>query len=218
MIKNTSSEKNNTLVSQILSEDFSFIKTSGGPIGILGSILPTFVFVISYIITKDFALPIILALVISVIFGIISFIFKKPISQIIFGILGVLVCGIWVYKTGRAENFFVLGLWTNLTYMFGLLVSVLVRLPLLGVLVETIFSSPFEWRKDPVKYRIYRNMTWLWIGMFALRLAVKTPLYMYGNLAWLGTAHIILSVPLYVLVVFVSWNMVKPIIRKNSDK
>ncbi len=199
--------------SQILDDNFSFMQASGGLLGILGSVLPSLIFVITYLILHTFLLPIVFAVSSSIVLGALSFIYKKPISQIFFGIIGVVICSWWVYQTGRAENFFVLGLITNAVYLFVMLVSILVRIPLIGLLVELISSSPLLWRKNPRKYSVYRNVTWVWVGMFALRLGVKLPLYLSENVAWLATAHIILSVPLYVLVVYISWVMIKPILK-----
>ncbi|GAB3157847.1 DUF3159 domain-containing protein [Myceligenerans halotolerans] len=66
------------------------------------------------------------------------------------------------------------------------------------------------WRADPAKMRAYTIATWLWVGMFALRLVVKTPLYFAGTVAWLGTFHLVLGVPLFALVLFGCWIVIRP--------
>lgn len=66
-----------------------------------------------------------------------------------------------------------------------------------------------EWRHDAEKVHRYTLATWLWVGMFALRLAVKVPLYLDGDVGWLGTFHLVLGVPLWALVLFLTWVVVR---------
>ncbi|RPF21019.1 DUF3159 domain-containing protein [Myceligenerans xiligouense] len=72
------------------------------------------------------------------------------------------------------------------------------------------------WRQDPAKVRAYTTATWLWVGMFALRLAVKTPLYFAGTVAWLGTFHLLLGVPLFALVLFGCWLVIRPVLSGGA--
>jgi hypothetical protein len=71
------------------------------------------------------------------------------------------------------------------------------------------FAALTAWRHDPAKMRTYMIATWLWVGLFALRLAVKTPLYYLDNIAWLGTFHLLLGVPLWALVLYLTWYVVR---------
>lgn len=72
------------------------------------------------------------------------------------------------------------------------------------------------WRQDPAKVRAYTIATWLWVGMFAVRLAVKTPLYFAGTVAWLGTFHLVLGVPLFALVLFGCWVVIRPVLSGGA--
>lgn len=71
------------------------------------------------------------------------------------------------------------------------------------------FAGLTAWVQDRAKVRRYSIATWFWVGMFALRLAVKTPLYFAGDVAWLGTFHLVLGVPLWALVLFLTWVVVR---------
>jgi hypothetical protein len=71
------------------------------------------------------------------------------------------------------------------------------------------FAALTAWRHDPAKMRTYMIATWLWVGLFALRLAVKTPLYYADDIAWLGTFHLLLGVPLWALVLYLTWYVVR---------
>ncbi|GAB4085907.1 hypothetical protein GCM10028784_25370 [Myceligenerans cantabricum] len=78
------------------------------------------------------------------------------------------------------------------------------------------FAALTVWRQDPAKVRAYTIATWLWVAMFALRLAVKTPLYLAGTVGWLGTFHLVLGVPLFALVLFGCWIVIRPVLSGGA--
>ena len=65
------------------------------------------------------------------------------------------------------------------------------------------------WRKDRALMRRYQLATWLWIGMFAARLAVQVPLYLSSSVGWLGTARLVMGIPLWGLVLWGTWILVR---------
>lgn len=66
------------------------------------------------------------------------------------------------------------------------------------------------WRKDPHRYRPYAWASWLWFLAFGLRLLVQVPLYAVGSVGWLGTARLVMGVPMWALVLWVTWLLVRP--------
>ncbi|MFF2266676.1 DUF3159 domain-containing protein [Cellulosimicrobium cellulans] len=65
------------------------------------------------------------------------------------------------------------------------------------------------WRSDRALMRRYTAATWLWIGLFAARLAVQVPLYLEGDVGWLGTARLVMGIPLWALVLWLTWILVR---------
>ncbi|MCK9793378.1 DUF3159 domain-containing protein [Isoptericola sp. 4D.3] len=78
-----------------------------------------------------------------------------------------------------------------------------------GAAAPSPLAALVAWRKDPVLLRRYTLATWFWAGLFALRLAVKVPLYFADSVGWLGTAHLVLGVPLWGLVLWLTWVVVR---------
>lgn len=70
-----------------------------------------------------------------------------------------------------------------------------------------VFST--AWRGDRALVRRYTLATWLWIAMFAVRLAVQIPLYFSSSVGWLGTARLVMGVPLWALVLWGTWVLVR---------
>ena len=70
-----------------------------------------------------------------------------------------------------------------------------------------------SWRKDPRLVRIYSRASWIWVGLFVLRLAVQLPLYLAGNLVALGVAKTAMGFPIFAVAVWLSYL----VLRKDID-
>src|SRR5690625_6620787 len=90
--------------------------------------------------------------------------------------------------TAQAADYYRWGLYVNLAWAVGVLVSILVRWPVVGVVVSLLFGRGFSWREDREQRRQYVLASWLWAAAFTLRLAVQVPLYLESSVGWLGTA------------------------------
>lgn len=67
------------------------------------------------------------------------------------------------------------------------------------------FAGAMAWRSDPDKLHRYTIATWLWVVLFAIRLAVQVPLFLQASVGWLGTARLVLGTPLWALVAYLTW-------------
>ncbi len=66
------------------------------------------------------------------------------------------------------------------------------------------------WRAERGLVRRYAAATWLWVGLFGVRLLVQLPLYLDGNeVGWLGTARLVMGVPLWALTLWLTWVLVR---------
>ncbi|WP_309130018.1 DUF3159 domain-containing protein [Brevibacterium sp.] len=201
--------------SSLAKAESSVLAALGGVWGIVTSIVPVLIFVIVYTITEDLRTTLIASVVAGVGVLIVSLVAGRPVSQSIGGLLGVLVCALVARSTGRSEDFFALGLLANVGYALALTVSILIRYPAIGIVVAALKRSGsdtggfFEWRSDPVELRRYALVTWIWVGLFVVRLIVQVPLYYAGLTAYLGTAKLIMGLPLTAVVLWMTWLIVR---------
>jgi len=242
-------------VRAVTGDSFSFGQAVGGVRGVVEAVLPGLLFVVIYVIAsmgsstgEDERGALTWALVASVGAALVAVVARlaqrTPITQALGGLLGIGVGVFWAWRSGEAQNFYVWGLWTNAAYLAAILVSLAVRWPVVGLVVEAVrggfadvaaerardgeparpgpagtttpdadAASPLAalvaWRKDPELVRRYTLATWFWAGLFAVRLAVKVPLYFADSVGWLGTAHLVLGVPLWGLVLWLTWVVVR---------
>ena len=62
-----------------------------------------------------------------------------------------------------------------------------------------------DWMQDKPLKRAYTIITALWIGVFSLRLLVQVPLYLTDQVGWLGTARLLMGIPFWALMIWISY-------------
>jgi hypothetical protein len=188
------------------------LKSAGGVQGIAESILPGLVFLIAFTVTRELPPALVGALAMAAVFTVVRLVQRKPLTQALAGIAGVGLSAWLANSTGKAEDFYVLGFFTNLGYILAMSISIAVRWPFAGLLFGFIRNEGLEWRKHPARLKAYRIGTWVIISVLALRLLVQVPLYLMGEqgLAGLATTRLIMGAPLYILGMWVAWLLTRP--------
>jgi hypothetical protein len=124
---------------------------------------------------------------------------------VLIGALAVFASAYVALYTGRAEDFFLIQIFSNAASAVGWALSIVLRWPLLGVIVGAVLRQRTRWRRDPVLLRGYQRASWVWVGQYLVRLAVFVPLWAAGWVAALGVARIALTWPLIAACLAVSW-------------
>lgn len=184
-------------------------KAIGGWRGLVDSALPSMLFILIFVFQQNLNNALIAALILGGILLLIRLFERKPLTQVISGFVGLSISVLITWRTKDASNFFLTGIITNAVYGFALLVSVLIRKPLIGYLVGSLVGDTSGWLKHPLLVRAYTIVTWLWIGVFGLRLVVQVPLYLNDSVALLGSVKIFLGWPLYLLSVWLTYQIVQ---------
>lgn len=172
----------------------------GGPAGMLDSGLPVVVFVV----VNAFAglTPgIISALAAGVLIAVFRLVRRKPVTQAIGGLFAVGIAAYIAHRMGSARGYFIFGIWVYLIYGGALLLSILVRWPLIGVLWESLNGRGSTWRSDRKKLYRYDLASLVWVAVFATRYLVQKYLYDAGSVGWLATARIVMGYPLFLLAI-----------------
>lgn len=205
-------------LAQAVGEQFSLEKSIGGVRGVLESVVPITLFSVLYGLTADLRLSCVVALVPSVIFAAWRLARREPLTQALSGVLGIGLGAFLALRTGRSENFFLPSIIKNAGWAAAYAVSVLVRWPLIGVVLGLALGEGTHWRSVPERARAYARATWLWVGMFGLRLVVQVPLYLLGMTTTLGLLSVPLGIPLFALVAYLTWLIVRrvPVARPDA--
>lgn len=203
-----STSGSNNIAAVAASDDFDVMAAVGGWRGIIESIVPTLLFLALYIASHDTMRAVIAALAVCIVFLAARAIQRVPVAPACGGLCAMAISAALVWKTGEASNVFFWGIILNAVYGIALLISVLVRWPLFGVLFSVATGTGMQWRQEKeykdVKKRHY-IITWLWIAVFAFRLAIELPLYYADATEALGIAKLVLGLPLFALAAWFSW-------------
>ncbi|AGW41212.1 hypothetical protein O159_11170 [Leifsonia xyli subsp. cynodontis DSM 46306] len=184
----------------------------GGVRGLLETVLPGLVFLVLFTFTASVPLSIGFSVAVAVAFTIVRIAGKTPVTQAMAGLIGVGVSAVLALITGRGEDNFILGIWTNAAYAAALLISIVVRWPLIGLAAGYLMGDGLAWRSVKSRFRVMQALTFLWFLLFAARLLVQVPLYLAHTDAAtsaLGLAKLLMGVPLYAPLLLVTWFVVK---------
>jgi hypothetical protein len=194
----------------------SLLEGMGGKLGITETILPSVLFGASFALTGEAIIAVSLAGGTSALFILYRLITRKSASSALIGAIAVgFAAWLALREGGDAVDYFVPGFITNAVYGSVLLISILVRWPIIGVLVEILRGNATSWRKDRKKLTIYSLVTAMWVGFFSLRLAVQVPLFLAGSVELLATARVAMGPPLYALVILVTWLILRATVLRT---
>jgi len=188
------------------------LRSAGGVQGIAESILPGLVFLVAFTITRELTLSLVAALASAAVFTVVRLVQRRPLTQALAGVAGVGISAWLANTTGKAEDFYLPGFFTNAAYILAMVLSIAVKWPVAGLLFGFIRNEGVEWRKEPDRVKAYRLGTWVIVAVLALRLIVQVPLYLMGTdgLAALATTRLIMGAPLYILGIWVAWLITRP--------
>ncbi len=133
---------------------------------------------------------------------------RRP-RAVLFGLAGVVVAAGIALVTGRASDFFLVQIVSNVGSALAWAISIVVRWPLLGVVVGGLLGQRTRWRRDPDLLRGYQRASWAWVAQYVLRLSVFLPLWAADQVVLLGVARTVLSPVLVGLSVLVSWPLLR---------
>lgn len=187
----------------------SLLDAIGGPLGIAESIIPAFAFSVSFAVSKSALVSVSVASVLALAFIAIRLIKRQPITQAVAGALAIALAAYLALRDGgNAQDYFIPGFITNAAYGSVLLLSVLVRFPIMGFVAQLLFGLE-NWRKNKIVFRRAQLVTLVWVGFFALRLAVQLPLYYSGQVELLAASKVVLGAPAYAGLLVLTWVLLK---------
>jgi intracellular septation protein A len=192
------------------------VQALGGKKGLFDSGIPSIVFLVVFNIRDDVREAAMIALAVSAVLGVFRLLRREKLQSAVTGVIGVLICYLLVRSTGKAEDFYLPGLFINAGYGAVYLITNLAGWPIIGLVLGPLLGEDMHWRKVPERKRAYQRAGWLWVGLFLLRIAVQLPLYLAGYINALGIARLVMGYPLFIAVAWGTWVIIKqvPVAKK----
>src|SRR3954447_13507610 len=129
-------------------------KAFGGVRGTLEGAVPTVGFTISWMITKDLKLSIVIGAIAAVILLAVRLAQRSTVQFVLNSLFGIGIGAFFALKSGKAENVFLPGILYNAGYTVAMVISILVRWPVVGFMIGSVTGDPTAWHKDPAVVRL----------------------------------------------------------------
>lgn len=199
-------------------ESISMAEAVGGPLGVAESSLPFIAFTIAWVASgRDVVFGAVVAVAISAVLAGLRLIKGEPVRFALSGLFAVALGAFVAARTGDASGFFLPGILINAGSLSAYLISILIGRPLLGLIVSQFTGEGPGWYTDPARRRFYSRASWIWVGVFGLRLSIQLPLYLSDSVAPLATARVITGLPLFALALWLSYLILKPILPESAQ-
>jgi hypothetical protein len=173
-------------------------KALGGPRGVVEAAIPTIGFTASYIVTNQLKLSLGVGAALAFVLLAVRVAQKSTVQFVLNSIFGIAIAAIFALRSGKAADAFLPGILYNAGYAAAMLLSIVLRWPVVGFIIGSVTGDPTAWHRDRDVVRLCSRLTWLLLIPCLVRVAVQYPLYLAGHVGWLGAAKVVLGWPLQV--------------------
>ena len=170
----------------------------GGKRGMAEGAIPTLGFTLTYILSKELKVALAVGAGLAVVALVTRIVQKQPVQFVVNSMVGIAIAAAFALRSGKAEDVFLPGIIYNAAYAAVMTVSILARWPVVGIMIGSVTGDLAGWRRDPGIVRLCSRLTWLLVLPCAVRVAVQYPLYLAGEVGWLGATKIALGWPLQI--------------------
>jgi hypothetical protein len=185
----------------------------GGRRGMLEAAVPTVLFTLTFIASKDLERSLIVSVAAALLLLAIRLVQRSSVQFVVNSLFGIGIGAFFAWRSaqgGGDENdqalaYFLPGIIYNAAYAVAISLSIIVRWPVVGFMVGSVAGDPTAWRQDPQIVRLCSNLSWMLVLPCVVRVAVQLPLYLAGKsgamdpdaaVAVLGFSKIIMGWPL----------------------
>ena len=181
----------------------------GGTRGLIDSGIPSVLFLVVFNFGHHLRSALVASIALSIVLTIARLLKRDSLQHALSGLFGIAICALFAGHSGKASAFYLPSIYKNIAFLILYGTANLLRFPLLGLIIGPIIGENLAWRKNVARRKAYTNAGWLWVAMFALRIAIQYPLYRANKLNALGVANFFLGYPLYLIVLWGSWQIIR---------
>jgi hypothetical protein len=185
----------------------------GGRRGMLEAAVPTILFTITFITTKELEGSLVVSVAAAMVLLVVRLVQRSTVQFVLNSLFGIGIGAFFAWRSaqgGGDENdqalaYFLPGIIYNAVYAVGISLSIIARWPIVGFMVGSVAGDPTAWRRDPQIVRLCSHLSWMLVLPCVVRVAVQLPLYLAGRsgamdpeaaVAALGFSKILMGWPL----------------------
>lgn len=161
----------------------------GGRRGMLEAAVPTVLFTIMWLSTKDLRLALVVSVTSACLALAVRLVQRSTVQFAVNALVGIGIGWLFVQLAARnggdandqALAYFLPGLLYNSAYTVGLTISNLTGWPLMGFMVGSVTGDPTAWHADRQVVALCQKLTWLLALPCLVRVVVQGPIWLAGN-------------------------------------
>ncbi|MBM7081752.1 MULTISPECIES: DUF3159 domain-containing protein [Micromonospora] len=190
----------------------------GGWRGLVESSIPVVVFVLANVVGE--LRPAVIASVgVAVLIAIVRLVQRRPVRHAVNGLFGIAIGAAIAWRTGDERDFYLPGILYGIGYGIALLLSAVIRQPLVGWIWSVLVAKGrSEWRDDPRLVRTFTQLTVLWGVVWLAKVGVQAGLYLAHQDTALGVARLALGYPPYALLLLITVWVVRRVTRESAPQ
>lgn len=198
-------------VEQVVREQLA--KALGGRRGMLEAAVPTLIFTVVYLTTKDLRLALPASIAVALVLLVVRLVQRTTVQFVLNAIFGIGIGWLFVYLAARgggdqadqALAYFLPGLLYNSFYAVLIALTCVIGWPLIGFMIGSVTGDPTAWHEDRAVVRLCSRLTWVLAVPCILRVLVQGPIWLSAHagsldtataIAALGTLKIVMGWPL----------------------
>ena len=163
----------------------------GGRRGMLEAAIPTILFTLTFIATKDLKPALVVSVAAALVLLTARLVQRSSVQFVLNSLFGIGIGAFFAWRSARgggdandqALAYFLPGIIYNAVYAIVLSLSVIVRWPVVGFMVGSVAGDPTAWHRDHQVVRLTSHLTWMLVLPCVVRVAVQLPFYVAGKSA-----------------------------------
>lgn len=167
------------------------------------------VFLIAYLATGKVLTAELIAIGGVVVFAVIRVFTDRKYWQAVIVLVITGLSALLAGSTGQAVDFYLPAVLMQVAGGAVFLLSILVRIPVVGLVLGAARGERFGWRRDPLQRRRYQLCTGIFLAKFVLVTAVLVPLYTRGLVTPLAIATLLSGAPAAGVCGYLCWRFLR---------
>lgn len=190
----------------------------GGWRGLVESSIPVVVFVLANVV-GELRPAVIASIGVALLIAVVRLVQRRPVRHAVNGLFGIGIGAAIAWRTGDERDFYLPGILYGIGYGIALLLSAVIRQPLVGWIWSVLVAKGrSEWRDDPRLVRTFTQLTILWGVVWLAKVGVQAGLYLAHQDTALGVARLALGYPPYALLLLITVWTVRRVTRESAPQ
>jgi hypothetical protein len=177
---------------------YQLAQSLGGARGMIESALPFIAFTIAWVIGRQLYPAVGAAIATALLLAVIRILQRQSIKYVVQAVIPTAIAVLIATRTGRAQDIFLPGILYNGVLAVISIVTVVIRKPLVGFIIGAAVGDPTGWTKDRGLVRMTSKLTLVLAVPYVARFVIQLPLFLAGQVIWLGVAKVVLGWPLLI--------------------